>query len=61
MIKISVDCTFCKEEQEVVVDAKGYEKHKNGELIQNAMPNLSPEKRELLISGICPKCWDNMF
>ena len=32
-----------------------------GELIQNAMPNLDADSREQLISGTCPKCWDEMF
>ena len=30
-------------------------------LIQNAMPNLSADDRELLISGICGPCFDKMF
>ena len=30
-------------------------------LIQNAFPNLSPEQREFLITGITPEEWDKAF
>ena len=29
-----------------------------GMLIQNAMPNISPEHREFLMTGITPDEWD---
>jgi hypothetical protein len=34
---------------------------KNGMLIQNAMPNLTPAQREFLISGITPEEWDEFL
>jgi hypothetical protein len=33
----------------------------NGALIQNAMPNISPEHREFIMTGITPQEWDGMF
>ena len=30
-------------------------------LIQDAFPELSKEDRERLITGICPKCWKELF
>ena len=33
----------------------------NGKLIQDAMPYLSADERELIISGTCGKCFDEMF
>jgi hypothetical protein len=30
---------------------------KDGVVIQNAMPNISPEDREFIISGITPEEW----
>ena len=33
----------------------------NGELIQNAMPQLDREQREFLISGITPEEWKKAF
>jgi len=29
-----------------------------GEFVQNVFPEMSPEDRELLISGTHPACWD---
>lgn len=30
-------------------------------LIQNAMPSLGDSDREFLISGVCGKCFDELF
>lgn len=32
----------------------------DGALIQDAMPSLGHDDRELLLSGTCPTCWDAM-
>ena len=32
-----------------------------GMLIQNAIPNLSPDEREFLMTGVTPQEWDEMF
>jgi hypothetical protein len=32
-----------------------------GELVQNAMPNLSADEREFIMTGITPTEWDEMF
>lgn len=42
------------------VDFKDYISWKNGELIQKAMPYLSPGERELLISQVCSDCFDSV-
>lgn len=34
---------------------------KDGELIQNVMPNLTPAEREFLITGYTQDDWDVMF
>ena len=33
----------------------------NGMLIQEAMPNLSTEDREFILSGSTPEEWDRLF
>lgn len=33
----------------------------NGELIQNAMPHVTPDDREFLMTGITPEEWDAAF
>lgn len=56
-----VVCPNCGKEYHVVGSTSGYEAYKNGALIQNAFPELPPEERELLVSGICNDCWNEMF
>jgi hypothetical protein len=34
------------------------EKWENGELIQNAFPNLNNDEREFLLTGMTPEEWD---
>jgi hypothetical protein len=54
-------CRMCREVYCVEVDADGYQQWRGGELIQNALPNLTPEERELLISKTCDSCWNDLF
>ena len=54
-------CPFCGAESVVTVDAKAYFAWQGGELIQNAMPNLDASTKEMLISGICLKCQEDIF
>ena len=60
-----VVCPNCGKEYnpcpKCVGSTSGYEAYKNDALIQNAFPELPPEERELLISGICNDCWNEMF
>lgn len=60
-ISISGKCVKCKKEKTVVVLVSELAAYGRGELIQNAMPNLSDDEREFLISGFCPECWDSLF
>ena len=33
----------------------------NGKLIQEAMPDLSPDEREFIKTGVSPNEWNKMF
>tara|TARA_Y100000310_G_C20387451_1_gene671140 strand:+ start:362 stop:508 length:147 start_codon:yes stop_codon:yes gene_type:complete len=44
-----------------MVNSKDFISWNNGSYIQNAMPYLSADERELLISGTCGPCFDVMF
>lgn len=61
MITVAVECPFCGCVNFINVSVEGYTAWKNGELIQNALPELSADEREMLISGICSDCWNGMF
>lgn len=54
-------CPMCGETSSVEVDLHGFAAWQAGELIQVAMPYLSPADREKLITGICGPCWDAMW
>jgi hypothetical protein len=54
-------CPFCGDIGQVKVSKSGYEAWQQGAFIQEAFPNLSPNCRELLMTGICPTCWDKSF
>ena len=54
-------CMRCGEEVEMMIHKEDVERWKSGTLIQDAMPYLSADEREILISGTCGPCFDNMY
>ena len=61
MLNIETVCPFCGKVSNVVVDEFDYYDWQEGKLAQLAFPYLSPDERELLISGVCPDCWEKTF
>ena len=60
-VVIEIECVMCK--QSVIMEAseEGLNKWQQGALIQHALPELTEDEREMLLSGICPTCWDKIF
>lgn len=56
-----LECVQCKQEQSINAHPRDVEKWRTGTLIQNALPYLTTDQREMFISGTCPKCWENIF
>ena len=54
-------CIRCQQAREIEVPGKALWLYRQGALIQDAMPMVSINDREFLVSGICPSCWDKMF
>ena len=54
-------CVFCGKTHSVDLMEYQFNLWREGELIQVAMPDVSVEDREFLISGICPKCQEDIF
>lgn len=54
-------CPKCKVMQQVTVSEIAYKAWQGGQFVQDAFPNLTANEREVLMTGICPKCWDEMF
>jgi hypothetical protein len=61
MATINKTCIQCKTNHELQVNDQDMIRFHNGEHIQDVMPYLSADERELLISGICGKCFDEIF
>jgi hypothetical protein len=55
-------CLVCEVVHELVVPAAAYEAWKAGWMVQDALPMLTPDERELFfISGFCGPCFDRIF
>lgn len=62
-VVLQVKCVKCNEihelnvtEESAIEYAKRDRRH-----VQEIFPYLNADERELLISKICPKCWDEIF
>lgn len=55
-------CRKCGKTFEFPVFVDDLEKYTTRQMnIQDALPYVSPGYRELMISHICPICWDELF
>jgi hypothetical protein len=57
---IEIVCGRCQKDFEVPATDEQLKRWRGGELIQRAMPNLTADERELLISGYCGRCFDEI-
>ena len=60
LVKWEGVCSECnhKETLMITADQKAALRKCN---IQDVLPNVSPNVRELMISGVCGKCFDELF
>jgi len=58
---VEIECHICNKDHSIKMSFTGHAAWMEGELIQDALPELSSGERELLISGTCGDCWDEMF
>ena len=56
-----LECVQCSQERTIEASPRDVESWRDGELIQNAMPYLNEDQREMFISGVCPQCWFKMY
>lgn len=62
MSKVIIICFSCKKDYEFeLTEQQVSEIHDGEKFIQDILPDFSPEDREMFISQICPKCWDEIF
>jgi hypothetical protein len=56
-VRLYGNCPFCTREWNLEISTEAYRKWQGGALVQHAMPEVSADDRELLISGVCPQCF----
>jgi len=56
-----VECQDCKTEYHFKATDNQIKKLQQGVRIQDALPHVSANIREIVISGICGKCFDKLF
>lgn len=61
LVGYTATCPFCGKQQTIKVHPVNLEAYKNGALLQDAFPSLTPAEREAIKTGICSDCWDEMF
>jgi len=58
---IECTCPLCGKTVNIYVKTVNYKAWCFGAQAQTAFPYLSASAREMLISGICPECYQEMF
>jgi hypothetical protein len=57
----SITCRKCGKTFEFPTFREDFERFEKGEHIQYVLPYISPEYRELMLSGYCPDCWKEIM
>jgi hypothetical protein len=58
---ITQPCMVCSRTSSITAPAEAVEQWRAGALIQNALPMLTADEREMLITGTHPLCFDELF
>lgn len=58
---LNVRCIHCGVMHHPTCTQAEYKAWMGGAFVQTAFPNMSADNRELLISGTCGTCWDDLF
>ena len=59
-VEVVTRCPMCGRANFIAVNENDYFDWDDGAHAQDAFPYLNDNEREMLISGICPDCWDAM-
>lgn len=61
-VYVDVKCPQCGKIHTLEMTKEQYSQYKSGEgYIQDIFSDWDPSIREMLISGICPNCWNKIF
>ena len=54
-------CSVCQRTSQITAPSNAVEAWRAGAFIQDALPMLTEDEREMLQSGTHPDCWDELF
>lgn len=60
MVTLKKVCPICDKKQTIKVREIDYTRWQQGTVIQRAFPYLGDADRELILTGMCTECWDNL-
>jgi hypothetical protein len=64
MFYVVTACQFCNHTKQISLTMDQFKRwgewKQGGGAIQDLLPDLSPEIRELFVSGMCPDCWNKL-
>ena len=61
-INVPVRCRFCHAVEVLTGEDEAFRQFQSGEgRIQDLFPDMTPAQREILKSGTCSRCWDEMI
>lgn len=61
IVVIDRHCLLCGRPSSVEVPAHQYEEYQRGSKVQHAFPDIPADQREVIISGVHPRCFDKAF
>ncbi len=61
IVEVGRACPFCGKPTKVLMPLEAYRAWQAGAYVQVAWPQGTADEREVLISGTCAKCWDEMI
>lgn len=62
MVGTTFWCISCNNHVNIIATEKQWEQYRNGvKKIQDVFPELTPDEREIMITGMCGDCFDNIF
>lgn len=57
----SLPCPKCGDTYKLEIAGRQLHAYHSQGMVDEVLPDLTPEDRERFITGICPPCWDKMF
>ena len=60
-VPVETKCPVCESETTFYLDRVKVKRWKAGELVQRVFPELTGQEREMLTTGYCGPCWEEVF